>query len=84
MQLFQAGLQESFTGLVTDPDELDDLGLRDLRGAGSVLLVEWPEKAEGRLNTADLALTLDYAGPEARTLVAVAHSPAGQAVLGRL
>ncbi len=31
------------------PDELDDLGLRDLRVAGSVLLVEWPEKAEGRL-----------------------------------
>ena len=66
------------------PDELDDLGLRDLRGAGSVLLVEWPEKAAGRLNTADLALTLDYAGPDARTLVAVAHSPAGQAALARL
>ncbi len=29
------------------PDELDDLGLRDLQGAGSVLLVEWPEKADG-------------------------------------
>ena len=29
------------------PDELDDLGLRDLQGAGSVLLVEWPEKAGG-------------------------------------
>ena len=46
-----------------------------------VLLVEWPEKAEGRLNAADLALTLDYAGPDARKLVAAARSPAGQAVL---
>jgi tRNA threonylcarbamoyladenosine biosynthesis protein TsaE len=66
------------------PDELDDLGLRDLRGAGSVLLVEWPEQAEGRLDAADLALAFDYASPDARTLVAVAHSPVGQAVLGWL
>ena len=66
------------------PDELDDLGLRDLRVAGSVLLVEWPEKAHGRLHAADLALTLDYAGPDARKLVAAACSPAGRAVLERL
>jgi tRNA threonylcarbamoyladenosine biosynthesis protein TsaE len=66
------------------PDELDDLGLRDLRLAGSVLLVEWPEKAEGRLNAVDLSLAFDYAGPDARTLVAAAHSPVGKAVLSRL
>ncbi len=66
------------------PDELDDLGLRDLQGAGSVLLVEWPERAAGRLGAADLALTLDYAGPDARNLVVAAHSPAGRAVLARL
>jgi tRNA threonylcarbamoyladenosine biosynthesis protein TsaE len=66
------------------PDELEDLGLRDLQGAGSVLLVEWPEKAEGRLGAADLALTLDYAGPDARSLVLEARSLAGQAVLARL
>ena len=65
------------------PDELEDLGLRDLRGAGSLLLVEWPEKAEGRLGAADLALTLDYAGPGARNLIAEAQSPTGQAVLAR-
>ena len=66
------------------PDELDDLGLRDLRGAGSVLLVEWPERAEGRLSAADLALTLDYAGPDARKLTGEARSQAGQAALERL
>lgn len=66
------------------PDELDDLGLRDLQGAGSVLLVEWPEKAGERLGATDLALTLDYAGPDARKLVVAAHSPAGQAVAERL
>ena len=66
------------------PDELDDLGLRDLQGAGSVLLVEWPDKAEGRLGTADVELTLDYVGPDARTLMVEARSPAGRAVLERL
>ncbi|MBK7902192.1 MAG: tRNA (adenosine(37)-N6)-threonylcarbamoyltransferase complex ATPase subunit type 1 TsaE [Proteobacteria bacterium] len=66
------------------PDELDDLGFRDLRGAGSVLLVEWPERAEGRLGAADLALKLDYAGPDARALAAEACSRAGQAALERL
>jgi tRNA threonylcarbamoyladenosine biosynthesis protein TsaE len=65
------------------PDELEDLGLRELRRAGSVLLVEWPEKAAGRLGTADLELTLGYAGAEGRSLVVEAHSPTGQAVLER-
>jgi tRNA A37 threonylcarbamoyladenosine biosynthesis protein TsaE len=49
-----------------------------------VLLVEWPEKAEGRLSAVDLSLAFDYAGPDARTLVAAAHSPVGQGVLSRL
>jgi tRNA threonylcarbamoyladenosine biosynthesis protein TsaE len=43
------------------PDELEDLGLRDLRVPGSVLLVEWPERAEGRLGSEDLTLRLAYA-----------------------
>jgi tRNA threonylcarbamoyladenosine biosynthesis protein TsaE len=64
-------------------DELEDLGLRDLRRAGSVLLVEWPEKAAGQLGAADLTLTLGYAGAEARSLVVEAHSPLGQGVLER-
>jgi len=65
-------------------DELDDLGLRDLQGPGSVLLVEWPEKADGRLGATDLALTLDYAGPEARKLVVAARTPVGQGIAQRL
>lgn len=66
------------------PDEIDDLGLRDLQGPGSVLLVEWPEKAADRLGTVDLSLTLAYAGDEARSVQATAHTTAGVVVLGRL
>jgi tRNA threonylcarbamoyladenosine biosynthesis protein TsaE len=63
------------------PDELDDLGLRDMQGPGSVMLVEWPEKAAGRLGLPDLALALDYAEPDARDVRLDALTPAGEAVL---
>jgi tRNA threonylcarbamoyladenosine biosynthesis protein TsaE len=66
------------------PDELEDLGLRDLRSAGSLLLVEWPEKAEGRLGAADLVVRLAYLGDVSRELVFEAQSDAGRAVLAHL
>jgi tRNA threonylcarbamoyladenosine biosynthesis protein TsaE len=66
------------------PDELDDLGLRDLQVPGSLLLVEWPEKADGRLGPVDLELTLAYTTPQARRLrIAAPGTAAGQSVLGR-
>jgi tRNA threonylcarbamoyladenosine biosynthesis protein TsaE len=64
-----------------DPDELDDLGLRELRRPGSILLVEWPEKADGRLGPVDLALLLDYADPEARSIRFEAQTPIGAGLL---
>jgi len=71
-----------------DADELDDLGLRDLMRPGSVLLVEWPDRAGGRLRTADLALRLEYADAEAgapgRNLEVTAATDAGAAILARL
>jgi tRNA threonylcarbamoyladenosine biosynthesis protein TsaE len=45
--------------------EVDELGLRDLVGPGSLIMVEWPEKGGVALPRADLDLTLRYAG-EAR------------------
>jgi len=63
------------------PQELDDLGLRDMQGPGSVMLVEWPEKADGRLGLPDLALALDYAEPDARSIRLDALTPAGEDVL---
>jgi tRNA threonylcarbamoyladenosine biosynthesis protein TsaE len=65
------------------PDELEDLGLRDLRRPGSLLLVEWPEKAEGRLGTPDVAVRLDYRGPDARSVEIAPHSEAGRQIVDR-
>ena len=45
--------------------EVDELGLRDLVGPGSLIMVEWPEKGGVALPPADLDLTLRYVG-EAR------------------
>ena len=66
-----------------DPAELDDLGLRDLLSARSLLLVEWPERAGDRLGVADLSVALGYLD-EGRCVDISAGSDAGRRVLQRL
>lgn len=65
------------------PDELEDLGLRDLAGPGSVLLVEWPDRAGARLGRADLDLLLTYAAA-GRACELRAATEAGQGLAVRL
>ena len=66
-----------------DPAELDELGLRDLLVARSVLFVEWPERAGDRLRPADLSLVLSY-GDEGRVIDVTASTAAGSEVLERM
>jgi tRNA threonylcarbamoyladenosine biosynthesis protein TsaE len=66
-----------------DPDELEDLGLRDLLTARSVLLIEWPERAGDRLRAPDLSLRLDYSAA-GREVHLTSASVVGQAILARL
>lgn len=66
-----------------DPEELEDLGLRDLLTARSVLLVEWLERAGDRLRAPDLELQLDYAAV-GREVHLTASSPVGESILARL
>src|SRR5260221_14311837 len=42
--------------------EVDELGLRDLVGPGSLIMVEWPERGGPAVPPPDLELTLLYAG----------------------
>jgi tRNA threonylcarbamoyladenosine biosynthesis protein TsaE len=46
-------------------NEVDELGLRDVVGPGTLLMVEWPERGGAAVPPADLNVTLRYAG-EAR------------------
>jgi tRNA threonylcarbamoyladenosine biosynthesis protein TsaE len=66
---------------LTDPREVDPLGLRDLLQPRSVFLIEWPERGEGFLPPADLTISLRYAGDLGRDLFLWAHSKPGQSVL---
>lgn len=63
--------------------EVEELGIRDLAGPGSLLLIEWPEKGEGVIPLADLILTLDYAG-EARRAVVTPGSGFGETWVAKL
>jgi tRNA threonylcarbamoyladenosine biosynthesis protein TsaE len=66
-----------------DPDDLEDLGLRDALIMRSVLLIEWPERAAGRLGTPDVELQLAYYD-DGRQLTGTAASDSGRAVLDHL
>ena len=41
-------------------DELEWIGLRDLLGDATLLLIEWPERGSGMLPPADLCIALSY------------------------
>jgi tRNA threonylcarbamoyl adenosine modification protein YjeE len=52
---------------IADPDELFELGLEEAPGEDEAWLVEWPERAEGRLAGAMLEIALEEGdAPEAR------------------
>ena len=63
-----------------DPEELEDLGLRDLLADSSILLVEWPERAGDWLREPDLHLHLEYT-EAGRHVTVEASSEAGRRVL---
>jgi tRNA threonylcarbamoyladenosine biosynthesis protein TsaE len=61
----------------SDPREWLDAGFRDLLRDDAVVLIEWPEKAEGLLSPPDLQISLDYAG-QGRDATLTAYSAKGQ------
>ena len=66
-----------------DPEELEDLGLRDLLLGPTILLVEWPERAGDRLRPPDLQLALAYTD-HGRQLEFEPASAAGRKVVAAL
>lgn len=76
---------------LSDPEELEYMGVRDYFDAGALCLVEWPERGAGWLPAPDLEITLDYEAPEAseagmpgRRARLAACSAAGRAALETL
>jgi len=63
--------------------EVEELGLRDMTGAGCLMLVEWPEKGGAAVPPADLSLQLLYAG-EARRAFLGARTEQGAKWIAKL
>lgn len=68
---------------LTDAEELEWLGLRDMLADPALLLVEWPERGSGYLPPADLTIDLDFSG-DGRVASLVATTLAGQHWLEQL
>ncbi|MGC8807995.1 MAG: tRNA (adenosine(37)-N6)-threonylcarbamoyltransferase complex ATPase subunit type 1 TsaE [Thiomonas sp.] len=67
----------------SDPQEWEDSGLRDVIGGPGISLVEWPQRAQGMLPAADLAVHLEPVG-EGRRCVVQAATEVGSNVLRAL
>lgn len=68
---------------VQSSGEVEELGLRDMVGAGYLMLIEWPERGGGAVPPADLLLLLNYQG-EARSAALGAASALGRVWLSKL
>lgn len=60
--------------------ELEYLGISEMAATGSVLLIEWPERAAGFLPDSDLEVTLKVISA-GRAVLFEAHSAAGRSLL---
>lgn len=68
---------------LSDPEELEYMGIRDYFDGDSLCLVEWPEQGAGVLPTADLDITIaPHAG--GRVLSLRPYGPTGEACCVRL
>jgi len=65
---------------LAEPTEVDDLGLAELDTSASIMLIEWPERAAGRLPPADLEVTLAL-DPAGRRLCRDSRNPVGVGLL---
>lgn len=68
---------------LSDPTELDNLGLREWAGGGHLWLVEWPERGSDRLPDADLIVRLT-AGDDRHDIELTARSALGVSWLERV
>lgn len=62
---------------LSDPEELDYIGIRDYLDSNHVQLIEWAELGKGSIAKADLTITLE-GNNEKRKLSINTHSPLGK------
>lgn len=67
---------------LTDPGELEQLGLRDHLRGGTLLMIEWPERGTGFLPVPDLRVELRTVPQRSARIEAI--TPAGRGWLERM
>lgn len=68
---------------LSDPEELEFMGIRDYFDADCICLVEWPDKGTGLLAPADLHISIEYT-QTGRALSIQAKSAQGASLLKQL
>jgi len=69
---------------LSDPREVEALGVRDMLTQHAVLLIEWPERGAGMLPVPDLGISIRYAdarGVDERAVTLAASSVRGEQLL---
>jgi len=54
---------------LSDPEELEYLGIRDYFDHDSISLIEWPERGRGCLDESDISITLEFFGSGRRCCI---------------
>lgn len=65
---------------LSDPEEIEYLGLRDLLAEPALWVIEWPGKGQGMLPAPDLLIEIDYR-PPGRSLTLTASTSIGRLIL---
>lgn len=68
---------------LTDPEELEYVGIRDYFAQNNVIIVEWPDKGAGFLPPADLTINITYQEP-GREIELAANNRKGERLLAQL
>lgn len=68
---------------LADPEELEYLGYRDYLNPQTLCLIEWPQRAGGYLQAADLEIKLEYL-EQGRLLEFAAGTKWGQQLISRV
>lgn len=68
---------------ISDPEELEFLGVRGFSIDNDFVFVEWAERGLGFLPTPDLAIVLEYEGC-GRKIALEAHSASGRRLISKL
>jgi tRNA threonylcarbamoyladenosine biosynthesis protein TsaE len=68
---------------LSDPEELEFMGIRDYFNDKSICMIEWPEKGAEFLATADLELTLEYVAQKRKVSI-MGQTQKGEEIVDRL